>query len=353
MKLLKNRGFAIAVMVLAIVLSSLYGLSKKPQVDTPEGGRALDESLSTGTMSHYIKDDAGILSSSTEQTLALYNANWDQWEGCILAVVTVNTVSGDMEEAAYNWALKLGLGEDDAILLMAPGNQNAALVASGRFYDAMGDPVWYIDQYLYDDFMAENYDQGVLSLFGQIHLLFGEDSIAQGGAYAAGALSVFSFLPVVVLLVILLVFLSSLDAVRHATWRRRYGGMAVPPVVFRPILWWHRPGGAWYRRRMVPPPPRPPRRGPPPPPGGFGGPRPPRGGGGSFTPRPPRSGGGSFGSRGGSFGGRSGGGSFGSRGGGFGGRSGGGSFGSRGGSFGGRSGGGSFGGRGGGFGGRR
>ena len=327
MKVLKNRGFAVAVMILAIVLSSLYGLSKRPVVEIPEGGRKLDETLSTGAMSLYIRDDAGILSNSTEQTLALYNANWDQWEGCILAVVTVNTVSGDIEDAAYDWALKLGLGEDDAILLMAPGDQNAALIASGRFYDAMGNPVQYINQYLYDDFMAGEYDEGVLSLFGQVHLLFGEQGMAASGTYAIAA-GVFSFLPVVVLLVILLVFFSCLDSVRHATWRRRYGGMAVPPVVFRPILWWHRPGGTWYRRRMAPPPPPPGRRGPPPGGGGFGG----FGSG----PRPPRSGGGSFGSRGGGFGGHSGGGSFGSRGGGFGGRSGGGSFGGRGGGFGGR-----------------
>ena len=33
MKVLKNRGFAVAVMILAIVLSSLYGLSKKPAVE--------------------------------------------------------------------------------------------------------------------------------------------------------------------------------------------------------------------------------------------------------------------------------------------------------------------------------
>lgn len=340
MKLLKSRGFAVAVLILAIVLSSLYGLSKRPSVETPEGGRALDENLSTGTMARYIKDDAGILSSKTEQTLALYNANWDQWEGCILAVVTVDTVSGSVEDAAYDWALKLGLGEDDAILLMAPGDQNAALIASGRFYDAMGDPVWYIDQYLYNDFMAGNYDEGVLALFGQVHLLFGEQGVTGSGTYMIVS-GVFSFLPVVVLLIVLLVFFSALDSARYATWHRRYGGVPVPPVVFRPILWWHRPGGAWYRRRMAPPPPPPGRRGPPPP-GGFGG-----------GPRPPRSGGGSFGSRGGGFGGHSGGGSFGSRGGGFGGRSGGGSFGSRGGGFGGRSGGGSFGGRGGGFRGRR
>ena len=326
MKLLKNRGFAAAVMVLAIVLSSLYGLSKRPDVETPAGGRPLDEGLSIGAMSRYIVDDAGILSDKTEETLALYNANWDLWEGCILSVVTVDTVSGDMEEAAYNWAAKLELGANDAILLMAPGNQNAALVASGRFYDAMGDPVGYINQYLYDDFMAGEYDEGVLALFGQIHLLFGES----GGSVFAGAVGLAAFLPAVVLLVILLVFLTSLDAVRHTAWRRRYGGWATPPV-FRPILWWHRPGSYWYRRRMAPPPPPPPRRPPPPPGGGsFGG------FGGRSGGSRPRSGGGSFSSRGGGFGGRSGGGSFGSRGGGFGGRSGGGSFGGRGGGFGGR-----------------
>ena len=32
MKILKNRGFAVLVLVAAIVLSSLYGLSKKPAV---------------------------------------------------------------------------------------------------------------------------------------------------------------------------------------------------------------------------------------------------------------------------------------------------------------------------------
>ena len=67
MKLLKNRGFAAAVMVLAIVLSSLYGLSKRPDVETPAGGRPLDEGLSTGAMSRYIVDDAGILSDKTER----------------------------------------------------------------------------------------------------------------------------------------------------------------------------------------------------------------------------------------------------------------------------------------------
>ena len=37
MKVFKNKAVAILVMVAAIVLSSLYGLSKKPAVDLPDG----------------------------------------------------------------------------------------------------------------------------------------------------------------------------------------------------------------------------------------------------------------------------------------------------------------------------
>lgn len=327
MKLLKSRGFAAAVMVLAIVLSSLYGLSRRPRVETPSGGRELDKNISTGAMEQYIVDRAGILSDKTEKALALYNANWDRWEGSILAVVTVDAPADSVEDAAYQWADTLQLGANDAILLLDPEGRDAALVASGRFYDAMGDPVQYINLYLYDDFMAEAYDQGVLNLFAHIHLLFGTESSSGGGVWILGA-----FWPAVLALVVLLVFFSALDRVRHTAWRRRYGGMGMPPVVFRPILWWHRPGSRWYRRRMAPPPPPPPRQPPPPPGGGsFGG------FGGGFSGSRPRSGGGSFGSRGGGFGGRSGGGSFGGgRGGGFGGRSGGGGFGGRGGGFGGR-----------------
>lgn len=47
MKFFKKKGVAIAVMVLAIVLSSLYGLYKRPEVTVPEGSDKLDESLST------------------------------------------------------------------------------------------------------------------------------------------------------------------------------------------------------------------------------------------------------------------------------------------------------------------
>lgn len=348
MKLLKNKAFAALVLIAAIALSSLYGLSKRPQVEVPEGGAALDDSLSTAYLSAYLVDEAGVLSAGTEKSVLLYNANWDKLSRGILAVVTTRGTAslGGIEEAAWTWAEDLLLGENDAILLIDAGAEDYRLVASGTFYDLLAaQSASFVDACMAGYVQQRDYDGGVLNLMGQLHLLQGSGAHSSGGG-AFGIIA--TLIPIFVLLIFLIVVFTMLDSLRYSGWYGRYGGMPVPPVVYRPILWWHRPGSSWYRRRCAPPPPH--HRGPGPRPpmgGGPGGPRPPMGGG----PRPPRPpmGGGFTPPRSGSFGG-------GSRGGGFGGpRSGSFGGGSRGGGFGGGSRGGSFGGggRGGGFGGRR
>jgi len=355
MKLLKNRAFAIFVLIAAIALSSLYGLSKKPAAEVPEGAAPLDESVSTSYLDPYILDNAHLLSFRTEKTVGIYDANWDKAFGGILAVVTEDSVSGDLEDAAWDWASRIGsdgLGENDAILLLDAQAKDYRLIASGRFYDYVAaQPSSFVDSCLYEYVQKGDYDGGVMNLLGQLHLVmssgYQEDAFFTGGAGVFSLIA--SLVPVILLIVVLVVLFNIIDGIRYSSWYGRYGTMPVPPVVYRPIFWWHRPGSRWYRHRRTPPPPP---RGP----GGPGGPRPPMGGGPRTPPpRPPRSGGprppmggGSRPAppRSGSFGG-------GSRGGGFGGGSFGG--GSRGGSFGGGSRGGSFGGgsRGGGFGGRR
>lgn len=348
MKLLKNKAFAALVLIAAIALSSLYGLSKRPQVEVPEGGAALDDSLSTAYLSAYLVDEAGVLSAGTEKSVLLYNANWDKLNRGILAVVTTRGTAslGGIEEAAWTWAEDLLLGENDAILLIDAGAEDYRLVASGTFYDLLAaQSASFVDACMAGYVQQKDYNGGVLNLMGQLHLLQGSGAHSSGGG-AFGIIA--ALIPIFVLLIFLIVVFTMLDSLRYSGWYGRYGGMPVPPVVYRPILWWHRPGSSWYRRRCAPPPPH--HRGPGPRPpmgGGPGGPRPPMGGG----PRPPRPpmGGGFTPPRSGSFGG-------GSRGGGFGGpRSGSFGGGSRGGGFGGGSRGGSFGGggRGGGFGGRR
>ena len=348
MKVLKKKGVAIAIMVAAILLSSLYGLSRRPQVEIPTGGTALDESLSTAAFAPYVADRAGVLSASQEEAICLYNANWDRLVGGILAVVTVDEAGGDREDAAYDWADSLELGSDDAILLMAVADSNYTVVASGAFYDRLAaQSAGFVDSAMAESFAAGDYGGAALALFGQLHVLISQETAYRGPS--AGS-AVFSILSIVILLAVLIAVFSILDGIRYSAWNARYGAMGVPPVVYRPILWWHRPDSVWYRRRRTPPPPPGPR-GPRPPRGPGGGPHPPMGGG----SRPPRSGSFGGGSRGGSFGGGRGGSFGGGRSGGFGGGGRGGSFGGgRGGSFGGgRSGGFGGGGRGGGFGGRR
>ncbi len=346
MKLLKNKAFAAFVLIAAIALSSLYGLSKRPQVEVPEGGAALDDSLSTAYLSAYLVDEANVLSAGAEKSILLYNANWDKSNRGILAVVTTQGTAslGGIEEAAWTWAEDLLLGENDAILLIDAGAEDYRLVASGSFYDLLAaQSTSFVDACMAGYVQQKDYSGGVLNLMGQLHLLL--QPYGSGGEGGSGVFGVIAALiPIVLLLIFLIVLFTMVDSLRYSSWYGRYGGMPVPPVVYRPILWWHRPGSRWYRRHYAPPPPR--HRGPGPRPpmgGGPRGPRPPMGGGprppmgGGFTP--PRSGSFGGGSRGGSFGGpRSGSFGGGSRSGGFGG-------GSRGGSFGG--------GRGGGFGGRR
>ena len=368
MKLFKSRPFALFVMVAAIVIACVHGINTKPVVEVPDGAVPLDDSLSTAYYEEYIIDEAKVLSAKTEKALSLYNANWDELAGRILTVVTTKNV-GNVEDAAWDWAYNLGLGNDDAILLIDTASKDYIVVTSGSFYDDFSTQSGnFVDTAMYAWVKKGDYDTAVQNLFAEVHLLHRAES------YQSVSIG-----PIILLLVVVLVLIfifSMVDSMRYSRWNARYGSMPTPPVLYRPVLWWHRPGSRWYRRRRnpVPPPPPTPPRPPhsggtrPPTSGGShrpmgGGSRPMGGGYGGHRPTNigsrPQSGSFGGGHRGGNFGSSNHGGSFGggNRGGNFGGSSRGGSFGSgsRGGSFGGSNRGGSFGGgnRGGGFGGRR
>ena len=329
MKFFQKRGVAIAVLILAILASSAWGLHKAPVVSTPEGGEKLDPSLSTASSEQYVRDDADILSGKTEEAVSLYNANWDKMFGSIMAVVTTDSAS-DMENAAYDYAIEMDLAADDAILLIAESEQDYYLLASGNFYDLLsGLPQSFVATCMEENVQKNDYDAAVRSLCAALHVELSQQYQQSEAALDEAA----SRVMFIMILIIFFILWIALDGMRYRRYRRRYmmPGMGIPTVVYRPIFWGRRPPRS----------PRPPR---------SGGPRPPYGGssgGNRRPPQPPRR----PSSSGGSFGG------FGStgRGGGFGS---GGSFGgfgsSRGGSFGGSRGGGfGGGGRGGGFGGRR
>lgn len=329
MKFFQKRGVAIAVLILAIVASSAWGLHKAPAVSTPEGGEKLDPSLSAAAFTQYVRDDAGVLSDKTEEAIGLYNANWDKMFGSIMAVVTVQS-SDNLENTAYDYADTMQLGSNDAILVIAKQQQDYYLVASGDFYDLLsGLSQSFVASCMADNVQKGDYDAAVRSLCAALHVELSQQYQQSEAALDEAANGVMF----IMILIIFFVLWIMLDGMRYRRYRRRYmmPGMGVPTVMYHPIFWGRRPP-----------------RGPRPP---QGGPRPPRSGGSSGgnrrPPQQPRRPSGSSGSSFGGFGSSGRGGSFGSGNfGGFGGSS-------RGGGFGGGRSGGFGGGRGGGFGGRR
>lgn len=344
MKLLRSKPFAIAVMIAAIAVSIFISIpymkaDETPKPETPTTVE-LDYGLPTGEYRQYVVDEAGVLSDKTEEMISIYNANWVKLSRRVLAVVTVEH-SDDTEWDSWVWFDELQLYDDDAILLIDVSGKCYTLTAEGSFYDTLLTmPDGFLDDAMYNAIVRENdYDTAVLNLFADIHATertFELDLTPIFGNVVRTGLVVL----IVTAIILLIAVCSIVDTARYSSWNARYGTMAAPPVIYRPILWWHRPGSRWYRRhRWAPPPPpphmhRPPVHRPP-----VGGSRPSVGGGFRPSSRPTGgsfSGGRSFssGRSGGSFsGGRSSGsrGSFsgGSRGGRSGGSFGGGSRGRR------------------------
>lgn len=292
---------------------------------------------------NWIYDSANVLSDAAEGQIRSYNQSFDSEYGSIIAVAAVPSTRGwDMEDYAMEAAERWELSPNDLILVLDIGGQDAYFLEGGNWpgLDCSG----MLNEAVASDFFAGDYDGAVLSLFDAMSGWYSGNAAPAapdpyGGYYEDGysydygyRSSGSGFFNLIFLILILYIVLSAVEQSRYYTWRRRYGGVPNPAVMFVPIFPWHRPGSSWFLRMGR----RPPRgpRGPGGPfgpgPGGFGGP----GGGNPFGPG---RGGGFGGGHGGGFGG---GGFGGGHGGGFGG---GGFGGGHGGGFGG-------GGRGGGFG---
>lgn len=329
----KSYYVGVVVLLFSILAAVLLGQARRPISADVSMADGLDTALDTSYYVKFLRDDARVLSEEQEEAICTYNANWDHRYNSVAAVVTTGTVNdASMENLTYDWANDMGLGEGDAILLVA--------VDDGQYYLNYGDDFATImTSAVYSDLGAELGRQGeagenivnfYTALDGVYRAEFGlgndERRVTDTGADAVLAISIAVFA-----LIVIFILLQAIERKRFSDYHARYYGVASPTVVYRPIFFWHGPGSWWYRRRWIPTPP------PPPPPAhttgsggstsvfGGAGAKPSRGGG-TFGGRPTGTGmrggfGGSFGgSRGGSFGGSRGGGFHGGRGGGFGGR---------------------------------
>lgn len=133
MKFYQKRGFALVVLVLAILGSCVYGISKKP-ADLPQ--------VSYG---NWLRDDADLLTDETEASLRQYDQSWDSDYRAIIAVATLDTLNGwTYEKAAAELGSQWGLGGNDMLLL---------LVKDSDYYVALGDNVL--------DAMTDTYQAGL------------------------------------------------------------------------------------------------------------------------------------------------------------------------------------------------
>jgi len=329
MKFLKNRAVAWVITGLVVLGCLGYGLAQRNDTSIPNDAAAQAAPVASEV---WVRDEANMLSASTEDKLNSYNAHWDKDYNSVVGVLTVDSVgSQSIEDYAYDYGTRWGLGENDMLLLISEQDNSYYFVPS---YSEIV-PDGQVEDALYDDFYEEyavgHYDGAVLELFEELDEVYGDyapmvhylTNTAEV-RYAETASSVMSLIFVLILIFILL---NAIDRTRYRRWYLRYGVMPVPPVRFMPLVFWRRPGGMWYRRMntmyrnpyvgghpggMPPPGVRPGNFGNSRP-GGFGGTRSGFGGGGlgggsrggfGGTSRP-----GSFGGRGGFGGGGFGGGS--------------------------------------------
>lgn len=257
MKFFQNRAVAI-VIALAMAAGGVFlgsNHSTAPEAPTT-GNYALDTSLSTAAYeSRWIRDDAGVLSPSEERQIALYQANWDdRYQSCV-GVVTMKTVNGDLEDAAYTLGEAADLGSSDALLLLETSTGSAFLAPGPDFADyILGDSQIssYLNRYLYEDVQKGSYGDGVLKLFNAVNERY-VDALAAQESHSSGGSAASAIFLLVVLLVVVLLVCSAIDKARYNLYRERYYGVVNPPYTYRPLLFWHGPGFGWYRRNWTRP----------------------------------------------------------------------------------------------------
>lgn len=286
MKFFKKRSVAWVVLVLAVAASVWIGFARKDHFLAKQPTELLEVQYR-----QWICDDADLLSNGTKQLIEQYNADWDERYYAVVAVATVEHLTGwEGQEYAANLGQQWGLGENDMILL---------LVEDGDWQVYCGDRVGAcmtdtqqqkLRSAIDSPYYTGDFNAAVTAFFRQSDVFYAQAQLNTGESYGSdlgwyaqepaavktGGVSIGS---VILLIVAIFAVWVLLDRMRYNRYRRRYvmPGI-VPPVAYYPIFWGRRPAAP-----RAPRPPRRPYNGGPRPPAG-GGPRP---GGGGY--RPPRS----------------------------------------------------------------
>lgn len=237
MKFYQKRGFALVVLVLAILGSCVYGISKKP-ADLPQ--------VSYG---NWLRDDADLLTDETEASLRQYDQSWDSDYRAIIAVATLDTLNGwTYEKAAAELGSRWGLGGNDMLLLLVK-DSDCYVALGDNVLDAMTDTYQAgLQGAVEAPYYQGDYDAAALAFFRQADVFYAQTLGRQqsGGSYSdyedngawqgndSGSVAA-----VVLLVVGIFVVWILLDGLRYRRYRRR--PVVVGGPVYYPVFWGRHP----------------------------------------------------------------------------------------------------------------
>ncbi len=272
---MKNFAKRISALVLAVVVSAA--------VLCPAAFAAQLPSLPKGEC---VVDDAGVLSSSTVQTITELNAQLESsCSGAQIGVLTVEYTGNDSTEdyavqAANAWGIGSSTGNNGVLILLVMETQQ---YADGDYYIATGDgfrnttlekQASAIAQTMEDQFAAKDYDgavttcaRNVANTIAGIYGVSLSGSAGNGstvqpghqGSQSSGGSALTDILTLVVSVVLLIVIIRSVAYVFASPcgWLWCFGGPRSPPPARR-RLWRHgrrllrgRCRARWFRRRQL------------------------------------------------------------------------------------------------------
>ena len=170
MKFFKKRGVALAVLVLSIAAAVCIGQSRKAGYIAKQ-----PVTLPEVRYHQWICDEAGMLSEKTKDELRQYNSDWDSRCYAVVAVATVDRITGwTPEKAAEKLSTDWGVGANDMLLLM---------VRDGDYYVHTGDNVgramtdtqqMKLKQAIETPYYNGDFDGAALAFYRQADVFYGQ-----------------------------------------------------------------------------------------------------------------------------------------------------------------------------------
>jgi len=161
MEFFKKRGTAWAFLAIVIVCSFFIGQARQPADEI--------EILPSGV---YVQDNAGVLSSATEDYMTQINNGLVSRVGAEIQVVTIETVGGqDIFDVAIDHGMNTNLSGNSCVFLMAVDDADAVIVqGEDLLYAFSDDELTHILQqnFTVDGFKSRNIDTQARNAFDDL-----------------------------------------------------------------------------------------------------------------------------------------------------------------------------------------